>query len=484
MMATGIFLFLIALSLVIALMAKRGHDTSDLKSYLIASRQFGSALLFFLAAGEIYSIGTMIGFPGGIYADGPAYGVWFLGYILLGYPVGYFLNPLIWRAGQIYDCVTLPDLFKRHFRSRPLEIGVTVAAVVFLIPWGQLQFTGMIVALRGLGWQFSPVTLVLISAALACAYIMIAGMRAPAYVSILKDILLIVAIVIVGIAALHARPIAQTFQEGSRHLPARMTGREETFAMTTIFFQALGFYIFPFAVQAIFTAKSEHTIRRTQVVMPLYMLMYPFLVVAAYYSLAQPSRLASPDAAFMETALHLLPDWALGIVAAGAALSGLVVLAATALAVGPLVSRNLLSGLPESRQKVGAQVVIVAYLVFSIVLTLLAPGTLMLTIINTAYFGFVQFFPGIIAILFFRRINPYAVLAGLVAGDVLAVVFYAMHVSFMGVNIGLVCLVANIVIVLVGSAVARSAHTYIPVIDQRPTGTDPAAIDALTGRSA
>lgn len=116
--------------------------------------------MFFLAAGEIYSIGTMVGFPGGIYAKGPTYGVWFLGYILLAYPVGYFLGPKIWDAGKRYNAITLPDLFKGHFQNRFLELVVAVTAIVFLLPWGQLQFTGLVAALKGLGWNFQPLWLI------------------------------------------------------------------------------------------------------------------------------------------------------------------------------------------------------------------------------------------------------------------------------------------------------------------------------------
>lgn len=466
-MATIIFASLILFSLYLSFASKKGHDVADLKSYLIASRQFGSALLFFLAVGEIYSIGTMIGFPGGIYAKGPTYGVWFLGYILLAYPLGYFLNPLIWRAGHLYGAVTLPDLFKGHFGNRALELGATIAALVFLIPWGQLQFTGLIVALGGLGWHFRPATLALISAVIAFAYIAISGVRGSAFVSILKDIILVLAIVIVGVAAASEYGLSAIFEEANRHVPERMNGREQVFAMSTILFQALGFYVFPFATQYLFTARSEHAIRRAQVYMPLYMFMYPFLVVAAYYSLAQAFQLSSPNDAFMAAAVHLLPDWLLGIVAAGAALSGLVVLAGISLAIGPLVSRNLLHGLSEARQKTGAQIAIVAYLAISIILTLASPGALMLTIINTAYFGVGQFFPGVIVVLFFRKANPYAVLAGLVTGDVLAVVMYSLSIDLMGVNTGLVCLLVNALIVYFGSVVTRSQATYVPVAQRR-----------------
>ena len=150
-MTTAVFLGFIALSLYLAIRSRTGKGAQSVHDFFVASRQFGAYLVFFLAAGEIYSIGTMVGFPGGIYAKGPTYGVWFLGYILLAYPLGYFLGPMIWKAGLRHNAITLPDLFKGHFGSRALELIVAGSAILFLLPWGQLQFTGLVAALKGLG---------------------------------------------------------------------------------------------------------------------------------------------------------------------------------------------------------------------------------------------------------------------------------------------------------------------------------------------
>src|ERR1700757_3784858 len=115
-MATIVFAVLIAASLALAVLAKKGHHSTNVRDFFIASRQFGGFLVFFLSVGEIYTIATIIGFPGIIYAKGP-YGVWYLGYFMLASSVAYFINPLIWRAGKLYDAVTIADLFKGHFRN-------------------------------------------------------------------------------------------------------------------------------------------------------------------------------------------------------------------------------------------------------------------------------------------------------------------------------------------------------------------------------
>ena len=253
-------------------------------------------------------------------------------------------------------------------------------------------------------------------AALAFTYIAISGVRASAYIAILKDILMLLAIVVTGVAvAWQVGGVHPVFDAASRQVSNTMSGSQLRFSMSTMLFQSLGFYLMPFAAQNFFTARGPDAIRRTQVVMPLYMLMYPFLVIASYYAITANLTLASPNDAFFAAVTHLLPGWLIGLVAAGAALSGLLVLAGICLAIGPIVTRNLMPNLPESRQKRAAKYVIVGYLLLSIATTMLTPN-LMLTLINTTYYGVTQFLPGVLILLAGRRVRPVAVGAGMICG--------------------------------------------------------------------
>jgi len=446
-MSTAVFLGFIVLSLFLAVRSRKGVGSQSTHDFFVASRQFGAFLVFFLAAGEIYSVATMVGFAGGIYAKGPTYGIWFLGYILLAYPLGYFLAPKIWEAGKRFNAITLADLFKGHFDSRAVELVVALSSILFLLPMAQLQFTGLIAAFRGLGWSFQPLYLVLIAAALAFTYIAISGVRSSAYVAVLKDVLMVVAIVVTGLAVAGEVGVEKVFHVASEHVSNRMNDEQLRFSMSTILFQSLGFYMMPISVQFIYTAKSADTIRRTQVAMPLYMLMYPFLVLASYYALTRSEPLGSANEAFFVAAIHLLPSWLLGLVAAAAALSGLLVLTGMCLAIGPIATRNLLPHLPESKQKAGAKVVIIVYLIVSILMTMMAPN-LMLTLINTTYYGVTQFLPGMIVILFSLRVRPGAVALGILTGQLMAIALYVEKVDLGGINLGLPCLAANIIVMV------------------------------------
>ena len=116
-MTALVFIALMAFSVVLAFMAKRGVIANSMDDVMVAGRSFGAFMVFFVTVGETYGIGTMIGVPGAIYSKGVSYSLWFLGYILLGFVVGYFMNPAIWRMGKISGAMTMPDCFRWRYGS-------------------------------------------------------------------------------------------------------------------------------------------------------------------------------------------------------------------------------------------------------------------------------------------------------------------------------------------------------------------------------
>ncbi len=444
---TAVFLGLLFLSLAIAFASRRGHRHQRAEDFFVASGQFGAVLFFFLAVGETYSVATILGFPGGVYARGTGFVSWFLGYILLSFPVGYFLNPWIWRAGRLHGAVTLPDLFRRHFDSRALELVVTLASLLFLVPLGVMQFVGLNTVLHGLDWRVPPLLLTALAGVLAFSYIAISGIRAPAFVAVLKDLLMMAAILLTGLAALavHDRNPA-TVGAIARHI-APASASSDLFSMSTILLQSIGFCMVPQTCAYVFTARSANTVRRAQVIMPLYMVMFPFLTVVSYFALSHKLVLASPNDVFLASARLLLPGWAVGLVMAGAALSALVVLTGICLAIGPLVTRNLVPGLDGDQQRRWSKLVMAIYLTLSIA-GAVNSSQLMVAINNLFYFGVTQSFPGVLAILFLRRVRAPAIIAGLLAGDVVALGVHFGQVPVAGINPGFIGLLVNLSMVV------------------------------------
>jgi solute:Na+ symporter, SSS family len=464
------FLIVILVSLALAALSKRGHLHQRAEDFFVASGQFNTVLFFFLAVGETYSITTVLGYPGGVYASGTGFVTWFIGYILLAFVVGYFLNPLIWRAGRIHGAVTLADLFRRHFDSRALELVITLASLLFLIPLGMQQFLGLQIVLKELDWGFPPLALAGIAGLLAFTYIIISGIRASAYVAVLKDILVILAILLLGLVAMshwpgdHGLAVPETVAWKQAMRP---TLKGDIFSITTILLQCVGFCIVPQTCAYVFTARSASAVRRAQVTMPLYMLMFPFLTLIAFYALGRGVQVGSANDVFPTVAGMLLPTPLVGLVMAGAALSALVILTGICLAIGALVSRNLVPGLNNSQQRRWSKLVMALYLLLSI-LSAANSSQLMVTINNLFYFGITQALPGMLGILFLRRMRPAAIIAGLIAGDLLATAIYEFSIPVGGVNPGFIGLAANLGIVF-------AAIYLIPDRERVP-------IAAITGR--
>ncbi|MGH3436210.1 MAG: sodium:solute symporter family protein [Sciscionella sp.] len=446
-MLVAIVCVVLAASVGIAIWAGHGRRGGGISEFLVGGRSFPGWLVYFLAVGEVYSIGTMIGFPSGIYAHGASYGIWFLGYILLAYVIGYFVAPLVWRAAHRYDAMTVPDVFGRHYRSRGLELVACVTLLIGLVPWGQYQFIGLQVVLSSLGLHLTPVQSVVIAAVLAFLYIAVSGIRSPAFVSIMKDIFMVLGVVAVGMAVVLASHGTAASVTASSLSAATSTihGSAMTFAITTIAFQGLVFYL-GLGSSYIFPARSERAIKSSTVWMPLYMLIYPFLVIASYYGLRVHPHVANPNTIFMVTARGLLPDWLLGVVAAGASLSGLLVLAATALGIGGLVSRNLLPRVAPGAQRRWTTLFVAVFLVLGAVLTLYA-STLMLTVLNLFYALVAQVVPGWLALLYTRRTPAVGIAAGMIVGVVLSVALYLHGPSLGGINSGLIAMAVNAAIV-------------------------------------
>jgi len=446
---TVAFLAIILMSILLALLSKRGHLHQRAEDFFVASGQFSTVLFFFLAVGETYSITTVLGFPGGVYANGTGFITWFLGYILLAFVVGYFLNPLIWRAGRIHGAVTLPDLFRRHFDSRLLEIVVVLVALLFLVPLGMQQFLGLQIILKELDWGISPLAAAGLAGLLAFTYIAISGIRASAYVAVLKDILLIVAILFTGLVAMAHWPSDGTSASPAMDAlkrAAQPSLKSDVFAVTTILLQSVGFSVVPQTCAYIFTARSASAVRRAQVTMPLYMVMFPFLTVIAYFALSHLPHISSANDVFPAVAKALLPAPLVGIVLAGGALAALVVLTGVCLAIGPLVSRNLVPGLGNNQQRQWSKVVMALYLLLSIA-GAATSSQLMVTINNLYYFGMTQFLPGMLGILVLRRLRPFAIIAGILAGTGVAIALYEFAIPVGGANPGLIGLGVNAAIV-------------------------------------
>ncbi|RUT24936.1 sodium:solute symporter [Asaia sp. W19] len=455
MIALGFGLVLFA-ALCLALFSRRGHHEADPRAFFAAHGQFGVVLFFLLSVGETYSIGSLLGFPGGIAATGSIDIVlWFVGYILLAFPVGFFLYPALWRAGRRSGAITLPDLVGAHYRSRIAEWLTGLVLVMLMLPMGTMQFVGLAGVLSRLGLGFSPLVLAGSAAFMAFLFVAIAGLRAAALISVLKDTLVLLAILLVaGLTLWHfsaeqSRGLAESLSSGGESASSACA-----MIMSTIIVQAVGFCVAPQAVAAIFSARSPAVIRRAQVWMPLYMALFPLLFVVAAYGMTHAGLGGTPDQIFLAVTSRSLPGWVAGIVYGAVALTALVWLGSVCLSLAAIVTRNIVPHVPPAQQKRVGLLVIASYLVFAVATAAMHP-VLLVSLNKLFYVGLVQMLPGVLACVAGWRVAPLFYLGGLGAGLATGFGLAASQASLGGLNPSVPALAVNAVVMALGWGFSR-----------------------------
>jgi len=212
--------------------------------------------------------------------------------------------------------------------------------------------------------------------------------------------------------------------------------------------------------------------------MPLYMLMYPLLAFASYYAISRLPHLKNPNVAFMAISRAMLPGWAVGIVAAGATLAGVLVLASFSLFLGPIVCRNFVPGMPRESQTRWVNVTVAVFLIVSAVLAVGVPS-LMLNILNLAYYFEIQVVPAWLCLMFVKGVRGSALTAGILVGIGLVIGLYATSTTVLSVNTGLVAVVANAAVAIAANWAVNLARggraTLTPVSRLGIGGTSPAS---------
>src|SRR6201988_3272902 len=118
------------------------HHKMDPEQWTVGGRGFGIVLVWLLMAGEIYTTFTFLGGSGWAYSKGAPV-LYILGYQPLMYVIYFFFAPQLWEIGHKHRMQTQPDFFRIRYGSKYLEAFVALAGVAFIIPYLQIQLTGL-----------------------------------------------------------------------------------------------------------------------------------------------------------------------------------------------------------------------------------------------------------------------------------------------------------------------------------------------------
>lgn len=433
----------------------------DLEQWTVAGRGFGLVLVWLLMAGEVYTTFSLLGASGWAYSrGGPT--LYILAYMTLGYIVSFYILPPLWEFARSHGLQTQPDFFRTCYGSKTIAAFVALVGLVSLLPYVLLQLVGMgiIVEVASFGSIHRPEAM-LIGAVLVAGFVFSSGVRAVAWVSVMKDILLLVVVVTIGIVVPYHwfGGIGPMFKALIRAHPSHlvMPGPAKTMGhawyISTVLLSALGAFMWPQSFGSSFTAKSAGTLRRNAVVMPFYNLLLPFAVFVGFAAVLVIPGLADGDLSLLTLVRKTFPAWFLGIVGGAGALTAMVPSAILTLTAATLFAKNLYRPLFSPAMSDGqvaklARGASIAFMAAALILALTNSKTIV-GLLLLGYDGVTQFFPGVVLGLFWRRASLPGIFSGLITGIATAVVLILTgHDPFLGLNAGFVALALNFLVTI------------------------------------
>ena len=458
------FVILVATTVISVYLAGRRRNV-DMTEWAVGNRSFGAVMLWFLSAGEIYTTFAFLGASGWTYSFGVP-GFYVMANAPLGYVLGYWLLPKIWSVSKRHNIYSQGEYARLRFGQGWLAVMFAVVAILALIPYVQLQFTGLSLIMQVLfNGAVSKTLTVLVAAVLALSFTFTAGLRSTALAAIVKDTLVLIVVIGIGLsmgAVLHLGSIPDIFQSVAKKFPDHMSlatksGYTPWWFMSTILLTNVGYWMWPHQFQATCSARDADTIRRNAVFQPLYTLAYFFIFAIGFAALLVVPHLSNGDAALVQLVSHAYPRWFLGLVAGAGMLVAVVPCSALLLTLGTVFSQNIFARAvrreTSDRQRLlAARIAVLVAVAIAVYFTLHSSSTIV-GILLVAYGAISQLGPGIILSMLWRRITAYGAAAGLVVGiigvGVPPVTGWFASISPLGVNPDFTALVANVVVTVV-----------------------------------
>jgi SSS family solute:Na+ symporter len=337
----------------------RKGDLDQLHEWGLGGRRFGTIITWFLVGGDLYTAYTFIAVPALAFGAG-AIAFFAVPYTIVIYPILFLVFPRLWYVCHKHNYITPADFVRGRFGNRWLALAVTITGIVATMPYIALQLVGLQVVIGGLGVSgtgyIADLPLVIAFIILA-AFTYSSGLRAPASIAIVKDILIYItafaAVIVVPIkyggfgkifAAVPAQKLLLT-------VPGAHTTGSYGVYVTLALGSALALFLYPHSMTGILSASSGHAIRRNAAMLPGYSFMLGLLALVGFFAIAAGvGGLPEYAAGFKQFGnnfavpalfLHSFPAWFVGIAFAAVGIGALVPAAIMSIAAANLYTRNI-----------------------------------------------------------------------------------------------------------------------------------------------
>jgi SSS family solute:Na+ symporter len=324
----------------------RRADLASLDEWGLAGRKFGGLVTWFLIGGDLYTAYTVIAVPAALFGAG-AIGFFALPFCICSFPIMMLVLPRLWRICHRNGYITLADYVRGRYQSRWLSVAVAATGILATMPYIALQLIGMreVIAALGIHGEWPLIAAFVILA----AYTYSSGLRAPALIAIVKDVMLYV-MVLAAVTIIPARlgGYGHVFSVASstlaRHSPPASIilrpGQYLSYSSLALG-SALAMMLYPHTVTGSLSAASDRVIRRNASLMPAYNLLLGLVGLLGYLAIAAGVHTANSSSAVPLLLTAMFPPWFAGFCLAAIAIGALVPAAIMSIATANLFTRNV-----------------------------------------------------------------------------------------------------------------------------------------------
>ncbi|GAB3270892.1 sodium:solute symporter family protein [Sinomonas notoginsengisoli] len=447
-------IIVILLFLIVAVMGfmaarwRRSKEETGLHSldeWGLGGRGFGTWITWFLLGGDLYTAYTFVAVPAAMWATGAVSGFFAVPYTIVLYPIIFIIMSRLWSVSHRHGYVTSADFVGGRYGSRALSLAVAVTGIVATMPYIALQLVGIkaVLTVLGLGSAenalLTDLPLILAFVVLA-AYTYTSGLRAPAMIAVVKDLLIYLAVIVAviylpikfggwdtifGAAQTKLGTVSQaTGKPAGVFIPS-----ESSYSAywTLALGSAMALFMYPHSVTGVLASKARNTIRRNAAILPLYSLMLGFLALLGFVAIkagTKPIDLdgsTNPQLVVPQLFLDHFPSWFAGIALAAIAIGALVPAAIMSIAAANLFTRNVYRDFfkPDADPKTEANISKIVSLVVKVGALVFVIAMDQSAAINMQLLGgiwILQTFPSVVGGLYTRWFDRWALLIGWAIG--------------------------------------------------------------------
>ncbi len=440
--------------------AKKANKNTD--SYFLGGRTLGPWVTAMSAEASDMSGWLLMGLPGVAYWCGIADAAW----TAIGLALGTYVNWLITsrrlrRYSEKANAITLPEFFSNRFHEKS-KIIMTVAALFILIFFTVYAASCLVTCgkLFSTLFGFDYVPMMIVGAVFVLIYTIIGGFLAESASDFMQAIVMVIALIVVVVTGTVAAGGLDAVVDNAKSIPGFFeffgianpvtdaNGVQQSINGQPLFGEAgtygvlsvvsclawgLGYFGMPQVLLRFMAIRSEKELKSSRRIATVWCLIS--LVIAVFIGVIgralYPTALTTSSEAenvFILLATNLLPAVLAGLVMAGILAATISSSDSYLLIAASAFSKNIFQGLIHKKASDKQVLVISRITLLAItgvaIIIALDENSVIFNIVSFAWAGFgATFGPLMLMSLFWKRINRWGAIAGMIGGGIMVFVW-------------------------------------------------------------